>query len=325
MSREITVRTGCRLHFGLLANQPQSGRSFGGAGLMIDSVGSTVVVRQDEADFRIADSSVCRGRVEEFVTAYLQACPEDVRPSGFVVDVEEAVPQHVGLGSGTQLGMAIAQALSLWTRDCAADAPTLGGRVGRGGRSALGIYGFSQGGFLVDGGKLRPAGVAPLVARVDFPANWRIVLATPKEDAGLSGDAEVRAFSQLPPMPVSITAELCRILLMELLPSVVEADFDRCGESLFCFGRTVGEYFRPAQGGVFASRRMEDLCGHLRRLGVRGVGQTSWGPTLFVLCRHDAAAQSLVADLAGESRWKDCVFRIAAPLNGGAKVLTEPG
>src|SRR5207248_291616 len=62
--------------------------------------------------------------------------------------------------------------------------------VGRGRRSALGIHGFAQGGFLVEAGKRSADGVAPLVARMAFPDAWRVLLVIPRD---LQGDYGGRA------------------------------------------------------------------------------------------------------------------------------------
>jgi predicted sugar kinase len=53
---------------------------------------------------------------------------------------------------------------------------------------------------------------------------------------------------------------------------------------------------------------------------LRGVGQTSWGPTLFILCPEAEFAKNLAADLSGEPAAANCEITIAAPLNHGATV-----
>lgn len=236
------------------------------------------------------------------------------------IEVLDAIPAHAGLGSGTQLGMAIAQALSRLTGEGAVGAEELALRVGRGARSALGAHGFRHGGFLVDGGKLTPNQVSPLVARAEFPAGWRFVLVRPTDAAGLSGEAESSGFSQLSAMAKEMTERLCRILLMELLPAVIEAEFNQFGEALYEFGQTAGEYFAPVQGGTFAHPEMARLATRLRAEGIRGVAQTSWGPTLCVLCPDDGAASELGRDLAASEGYS---VEVARPLNRGAEVVEE--
>jgi predicted sugar kinase len=144
-----------------------------------------------------------------------------------------------------------------------------------------------------------------------------MLLVRPRAACGLSGAAELAAFAELAPMPAATTDRLCRIVLLELLPAILEGDGPRCGEALYAFGYAVGEYFAPAQHGIYADPRMARLVEHLRQSGIRGVGQSSWGPTLFVLCPDETQAASLIADLA-KTEWSDCEYTIAAPLNTGA-------
>jgi predicted sugar kinase len=190
-------------------------------------------------------------------------------------------------------------------------------------RSAVGLYGFAQGGFLIDGGRTDANQLGTLVSRVEFPVDWRFVIAAPRESIGLSGEAEQSAFASQPPMPPSLTGELCRIVLMDWLPSVIQADFVRCGQSMSTFGNAVGEFFSNAQGGVFAHPRMAEWAALVRRRGIQGVAQTSWGPTLAALCASEAAADQLSRDFARDSGWNDCSFEIVSPLNQGASVAVE--
>ena len=320
MPCKVVITTGARLHFGLLANAAATGRNFGGAGLMVDTPRFKISVEPAAADTFIGDEQFCR-RARQFVTTYRASCSASNRAPGVRVEVFEGIPAHNGFGSGTQFGMAIAKAMSLLTSAVGA-APTLARRVGRGGRSAIGIHGFARGGFLVDGGKLHPNEIAPPLSREDFPDAWRMLLVTPDASTTVSGDAEIDAFARLEPMPASTTNRLCEILVRSILPAIVEQGFDACGEALFEFGRTVGEYFAPAQGGVFANEQMARLAGHLRQQGARGVGQTSWGPTLFVLCDSARHAQQLNDELSADARWDGCHIRVAAPKNSAADVVS---
>ncbi len=110
---------------------------------------------------------------------------------------------------------------------------------------------------------------------------------------------------------------------MDLLPAIVEKEFESVSESLYEYGQHVGSYFEPIQGGRFASRQMEQLAEALRRQGHLGVGQSSWGPTMFVLEESQEAAENLVRELQEDQKWSDCKFHIAAAMNQGARILVE--
>lgn len=319
MTPQIVITTGARLHFGLLSHGIETRRRFGGVGLMIDRPGFELRLSVSDRDEIIAPTEYT-SRLELLLARYREQTAAD-RQTPAVLELAEAIPPHVGLGAGTQLGMALAMGLAR----LAGEHPSpehLALRVGRGARSALGVHGFSTGGFLVEGGKLAESEISPLVAHARFPEAWRIVLIRPPIGTGLSGAAEVAGFSRLAPMPASTTDRLCRLAVMDLLPAVIEADFEHFSESIYRFGRTVGEYFAPVQSGTYADEQMRQLVPQLRGQGVRGVGQSSWGPTLFVLQESEAEAKQLVHNLAIQSQWSHCETMITRALNRPATVET---
>ena len=110
------------------------------------------------------------------------------------------------------------------------DVLELARHVDRGKRSALGIHGFARGGFLVEGGKGPNSGIAPLLTRADFPAEWRVVLVLPRGEAGCHGNAEEQAFLSL---RSGATDVLCRFVLLGMLPALLEVDLPAFGEALY--------------------------------------------------------------------------------------------
>jgi beta-RFAP synthase len=222
--------------------------------------------------------------------------------------------------------MAVAKAFSLLAGETDVDAVTLAQRVGRGSRSAIGIHGFERGGFLVDAGKLRDDAIGTLERRIDVPAGWRFLLVSPPgKSVGLSGTAEVDALSRLPAIPLNMTERLRRSVSVEMLPALAAGDCDRFGEALFQFGQLVGEYFRPIQGGTYATPLSGDLVAWIRAQGFPGVAQSSWGPTLAVCCADGASAELLAQSIAADPRWRGCRTHIACPLNTGAKIAWPGG
>jgi beta-ribofuranosylaminobenzene 5'-phosphate synthase len=262
-------------------------------------------------------------RALKFIRLYRTRSTGD-RPLRYCnLELWSAVPSHRGLGAGTQLGMAVAKALSLLAGDSDVELLTLAHRVGRGARSAIGIHGFGCGGFLVDAGKECDELIGRLEARVDVPADWRFLLINPPDAAaGLSGKEESAALSQLPATSNEMTERLRRLALTEMLPALTSSDCDRFGEAVFEFGRTVGNYFGPIQGGIYSTPQSAELVEWIRREGFRGVAQTSWGPTLAVCCADRTSAQSLREKLEADPRWRACATHVAAALNSGARIQT---
>ncbi len=192
-----------------------------------------------------------------------------------------APPEHVGLGVGTQLGLGIARILCELASHPRPTVAELAGLTGRGLRSGIGLHGFALGGLIVDGGRRGPSGIPPLLSRLDFPADWSVLVVVPRLEPGLHGPGEVRAFAELPASSDALTDRLCRLVLLGLMPAVLERDLGRFGEALDEIQRRVGQGFAPAQGGIFARPELEAIASDLRSEGLVGVGQSSWGPTLY--------------------------------------------
>lgn len=314
------VVTGSRLHFGLL-HVPIDGfaawpdgtpvRKFGGVGLTVRD--PEIVVRVERAAAWDAT-----GPHADRAVAFARAAAGDSGVS-FRVAVDSAPPDHVGLGTGTQLGMAVGTAvarelgLELSPEEVAA-------RVGRGGRSGVGVRGFAAGGLLVDGGK-RADGLGVTLARFDFPPDWPIVLARPRVSPGCHGDREKAAFARPRTADAAgrTTERLCRLVLFGLLPALAERDFPAFGDALTEFNRAAGEPFAADQGGVYASPEVDAIVSAARGFGVRGVGQSSWGPTTFAVCRDPAEAAALAGFL--RTRFPDLAdVTVTAAKNTGATV-----
>lgn len=296
----IEVRTPSRVHFGLLAYDPAGRRQFGGVGLMLRRPDVSIqLTPRDEPGFdgggRMADRAV------EFARCFAQRAVDaglTARLPGAFIRVVRVPRPHAGLGSGTQLAMAVGRALATMCELDDLDAAGLAGLVGRGLRSAVGTHGCFSGGLIVDGGKGESSRVSPLVARLVFPESWRIVLVRPNELHGISGERERQAFAKLPPIEDGLTARMCQLVLLGLLPALVERDLDAFGESLFELQQRAGECFKAAQGGIYAAPLLAEIVQHVRDRGVRGVGQSSWGPTLYAIADGDEAAEDLAACLS---------------------------
>jgi beta-RFAP synthase len=294
------VTTGSRLHFGLLRPPPSDGgRGFGGCGLMVEAPAVRVAVEP-------ADGWSATGPTAERALAVARRVID--RPHRVIV--EACPPEHTGLGVGTQLSLAVARAVR-------PDAPAseLATLAGRGGRSAIGVYGFDSGGFLVDGGKREPSALAPLVARVEFPPEWRVVLLTPPGPAW-SGDRERAAFAALAGAPADDA--LCRLVLLGMLPALRVRDLDGFAAAVGEYNARAGEPFAAAQGGTYGGPAVADLVAWLHAEGIAGAGQSSWGPTVFAVV-GDADRAAAIARRAG-SKWLGVAAMVTAGRNTGTVV-----
>jgi beta-RFAP synthase len=156
-----------------------------------------------------------------------------------------------------------------------------------GSRSGVGVGAFEQGGFLIDGGKrVDPhsqnhcAQVPPLLVRIPFPEDWAIILAMPRA-AKVFGEKEELAFQSLPPMDGEVSGAICRLVLMKLLPGLLEKDLQPFGQAVTAIQEYLGCYFAPVQGGAYASVLGLRIAEYMLSQGAAGVGQSSWGPTIY--------------------------------------------
>lgn len=296
----IETRTPCRLHFGLLALSKDGRRQFGGAGLMVRRPDVAVRVRLSPETPGLSSTGLMGDRALDFARRFMETAVNRgwaTMPDGLTVEVLRVPRPHTGLGSGTQLAMAVARCLAQIIGKEDLTASDLAASVGRGRRSAIGAHGFLHGGFLVDGGKLPSESdtprLAPIVMRHPFPDAWRIVLIRPRALEGLAGERETRAFADMPDIPDGVTDRMSRLVMLGLAPALLERDIDAFGEALFELQREVGACFAGPQGGIYADPMLDDMVHFIRGKGVRGVGQSSWGPTLYAIAPDEPSADHI--------------------------------
>jgi len=325
----IRVQTSSRLHFGFLSLPAQAhwpdrhgqpilpARRFGSVGLMIQSPGIEVCV-EPASDWSAAGPLA--DRALSFARELADSCSAgSAEPQRIVV--EARTPAHCGLGSGTQLALAVGAALfEAWGLRW--DAVALARRLGRGQRSAIGAHGFTHGGFLVDGGRGPGEDVAPLLARCDFPGEWRIVLVVPSWARGMHGERERQALQRLQErgMSLSETDTLCRLVLLGMLPALAERDLDHFGRALTEFNARVGQVFAEVQGGIYAHPRVTELVEAIQRDLAVGVGQSSWGPAVFAIAPDDAAALHVARCIRGKFELGEGEVSITPASNHGASL-----
>jgi predicted sugar kinase len=126
-----------------------------------------------------------------------------------------------------------------------------------------------------------------------------VVLVLPPWGPGLHGDREIQAFERLTAEAAApqFTQRLCRLVLLGILPALAERDLAAFGEAVHAFNRHVGEAFAPVQGGPYAHASTEEVVCYVRGQGVRGIGQSSWGPAIFAIVEDEGRADALVKNL----------------------------
>lgn len=304
------VEAPARLHFGVLDLRGRLGRSFGGLGAAIPC--PSLLLEVAPAD-RVVGQGPDADRAADFARRFLAY---HRLAGGARLVVHRAIPSHAGLGSGTQLGLAVARALAE-LHGLSTEPVELARAVARGKRSAIGTWTFALGGFIVEGGRREGSEeMAPLLARFAIPERWRYVVALPHGSRGLSGEAEARAFDRLPSPPEGEPERVSHLVLMQLLPALVEGDLPSFGQALSAVQRITGGWFAQQQGGTFAPGPTERLVSDLAAWGAAGVGQSSWGPAVYGLVENEAAGR-ILADRARRALGPDgAVFESAFAAQG---------
>ncbi|HPE62777.1 MAG TPA: beta-ribofuranosylaminobenzene 5'-phosphate synthase [Methanothrix sp.] len=305
----VIVQTPSRIHITLTDLAGDLGRVDGGVGVALDEP-SIVVEAEREEELTIRGENADRAR------AAAQAAIDRFDLGGAKITVRSSYKQHVGLGGGTQLAMAVGKALCElygWP----ASAREIAAAVGRGGTSGIGVAAFEGGGFIVDGGHsfgpgkektdFRPSsassGVAPppVIMRTEIPRDWSFVLAMPNLPKGAHGRKEVDVFGTFCPVPKGEVAELCRLIMVGMMPSVMAGDLDSFGNAV---NRVQELGFKKVEVGL-QHPLVRSLMEEMRAAGAAGAGLSSFGPTVYAVADSGArniesAAMEAMRDVGGE-------------------------
>ncbi|WP_232686195.1 beta-ribofuranosylaminobenzene 5'-phosphate synthase family protein [Halobacterium zhouii] len=316
------VETGGRLHVGFCNLSLSRDRLYGSVGLALDE--PRVVVDAERADTVVCDHHNAREHAE-------RACAL-LGVDGAHVTVREELPRHVGLGSGTQLALAVLTAVArAHGRDprVRERAPELG----RGGRSGVGVAAFEAGGFVLDAGHPterftteRPArgewDVPPVSARHAVPEDWRFVLVCPDADPGKSESGEEESMRSVVERADGALADrIAGAVTRRVLPAIATDDVDAFGAAVAEVGRLNGAWYADEQGGVYrppAGALVDELTASP---AVTGAGQSSWGPVVYGVTdvsRADAAEDAGWSALDAAGVGGD--VRVVEPRNVGALV-----
>ncbi|QWF69907.1 GHMP kinase [Methylomonas paludis] len=310
--KNVTVLAPARLHMGFIDLSRALGRDFGSIGIGLKEINTQVSISQAEI---LQVSGPVAERAKQLTQ---QLCQVMQVSDNLRIELISAIPEHVGLGSGTQMCLAIGMGLSefyglgLTARDVAR-------LTERGARSGIGIAVFEKGGLVVDGGRGPTTQTPPLLAHLPVPADWRFILVFDQRGQGLHGQQEINAFKQLPAFSRSDAEKLSYLLLMQALPAVAENDLTSFGAVISALQAAVGEHFAAVQGGIFTSPEVAAAMQMLEQLGAVAIGQTSWGPTGFCAVKA-VAAQAMLQQAEQAFAGTHLVFMLVTASNQGAEI-----
>ena len=304
----VVVDAPARLHLGLIDLHGGLGRVDGGIGVTLMAPSLRLEAARSDG-LTVSGGDEVAARVRDAARRALDRL--EIR-GGAAITIRRSIPRHVGLGSGTQAALAAGAAV------CRLYGATLPAReiariVGRGGTSGIGTAAFESGGFVLDGGhsfgpsgekqEFRPSAAAegvspaPVSARLLFPDDWRIVLATPRRGGTVGGEREIDLFRAHCPVPIEDVRRICHEVVMRLLPGVAGRDLDVFASAVNAlqnlgFKRIEIDLQEPV---------VRELIGELREAGAACAGLSSFGPTVYAITDGDPAgivraAEGLFAD-----------------------------
>jgi beta-ribofuranosylaminobenzene 5'-phosphate synthase len=275
----IKVVSPSRLHLTLIDLNAELGRVDGGAGITLESPGMEVLASESDTIEVLGDS---------ILTCKMRKAAEALLPvgRGIKLHVKECLPDHVGLGSGTQAALSAATAVNR-IYGIGKSVRELAVAVGRGGTSGIGVAAFENGGIILDGGHkfkdkcaFSPSAAShvppgPVIFRRDFP-DWPIVLAIPNTK-GAHDAEEVDIFKKYCPIPIAEVQEICHVILMQMLPALVEEDLESFGKAINHF-QLAGFKRREVD---LQPRPVLDVMEYMRDNGASGSGISSFGPVVY--------------------------------------------
>ena len=293
--RTVRLVAPSRLHFGLLPHTGNLENRRGGIGVMVD-VPCLQMSAARSTDWKVIGPS--SERVQRIIKTLWADSIRMATP--LCIRIDQSPPTHSGFGSGTQLSMSVAAILACFHGNDQSSNDDIACKLGRGNRSRVGSKGFEVGGLIFDRGVGDESEFAVTIAPECHvvPEPWRWLTVTCERALGKSGKEEQEAFAKGKP-DSSKRMDLLRLIDTELLPGLAAQDFHTFSDALGRYSRKCGEVFAPQQGGLYGSLFAEEAAAHLARAGIAGIGQSSWGPTIFALFPNPDSAANFVKT----SRW----------------------
>lgn len=315
-----------RLHFGLLEIHPGAPNCFGGIGLMVDKPSVCLSASASSIEDPTPSTDPCFAWEdpywkERFLRVYANFRS---RTDGVALDaikLTQTPTPHIGLGSGTQFASAASAILNSFL-DGNQSLEAQGSQhltidSGRGLRSHIGLHGFLHGGLVVDLGQSSELSQCDTdrTRSHGFPTQWQIVLLHEPIYQGDSGASEQAIFDRCSAQENPNRERMLALIQQQILPAVSDVDFPEATRAIGQYGELAGNVFASALGDAYRTPRIRHWIDRFRSMGLDGVGQSSWGPVVFVIVQDTDEANWLVDKVRPELQENGWVTssRVAGP------------
>ena len=330
---EVVVEASARLHLGFY-NFLEDNIAYGSIGVSIEvpKVSITACISKDSQLIIVNKTGI---EVSDIIDNVIKKVRDSVNKElpGLRINIVEAIPRHVGLGSTTQMSLAIGAAI-MKLLNKRIKIRELAVILGRGRDSGIGITAFEQGGFIVDSGRRLPPNSTRVeppknindlpypIFRIKVPNDWYFLVFIPKRRVGLDELAERKAMDMPTPLPKELKYELYKLLLLYLIPSITMNDIKTFGNALTKLQVLVGQYFSKYQGGIYCCDETEFVIKSLLKHGAYGAGQSSWGPTAYGIVRGQRQAMKVLTGVRKDIERKgyDMLYFVTKARNKGAVI-----
>jgi beta-RFAP synthase len=311
----VFVNAFARLHMGFLDLNGSQGRRFGSLGVGLDALDTLIELAIGDNVFVETEAPYVK-QSKQLLLQYANI------KQAVSIKVHREIPRHFGLGSGTQMALAIGIGINQLF-DLNLGLADIAQITKRGLRSGIGIGTFANGGLVLDGGRGANTIVPPIITQQPFPETWRILLIFDHKHLGVYGDEEIQAFARLEDAGLEETQSINHQVLMRALPAIKEGDLTIFGEAIAALQAYTGDYFAPAQGGRYASQSVAQVLNFLSEQHINCVGQSSWGPTGFAVFENEAIAEQYLAQLKSNFNHLELSWFLCSARNQGAVINTK--
>ena len=329
----LRITTPCRIHLSLIDENGYTGRVDGGIGVMLDRPNVVFEASNNAEEFKIEAHKYYRESIEVInEIAFKVFKTFNISNKNFHFNLKRYYPSHIGLGSKTQLSLAIATAITKLKNISNLTTTQLTKLVERGGTSGIGWRGFEAGGFILDGGHdfgygkeketFLPSSASNLanpaltLFRHNIPQNWRFVLVIPSVKKGAYGDEEVRVFQNYAPIPRNEVNEVSHQIIMKIIPSLINNDLSGFGEGLKRI-QSIG--FKKIEINL-QHQLVKDLLNFFEEYGLKAYGMSSFGPSVIGIVESDSEAVDLLKTIQKNRQNRGGHIYICKPNNKGAKI-----
>lgn len=329
----LRITTPCRIHLSLIDENGYTGRVDGGIGLMLDRPNVIIETTNHAEEFKIEAHKYYRESIEvinEQASKIFKAF--NINNKNFHFNLKRYFPSHVGLGSKTQLSLAIAVAITKLKNINNTSLKDLTRLVNRGGTSGIGWRGFEQGGFIVDAGHefgkgkeketflpssaSKEANPALTILRYPIPEHWRFVLVIPNVKKGAYGDEEISIFQSHAPIPKVEVNEVSHQILMKIVPGIIKKDLECFGEGLKRI-QSIG--FKKIEISL-QHEIVKKILSLFEDNGVKAFGMSSFGPSVIGIVESDEDANKLLKAVQMCLSSNGGHIYLCKPNNYGAKI-----